>query len=83
MTNNIAYICDGLVPECSGTIGCFKYPGTALDEPDICRHTTDQKHAVYGACEHPEDYVPSRFVYIPEEESSQLRYFEEHHEVCE
>ena len=58
----IAYICDGLVPACSGKLGCFKCPGAAFDDNNTCRHTFNSAHAVYGTCTDPESFVPNRFV---------------------
>ena len=72
----IAYICDGLVPDCSGKVGCFKCPGTAFDENATCFHTTDISHARYGPCDDPEKEVPKRFKrYVINDH--EIRYFEE------
>ena len=53
----VAYLCDGLVPECSEKIGCYR----CLD-PNMrtCTHTRDEKHAIFGMCEKPEEN-PVRF----------------------
>lgn len=52
----VAYYCDGL-SKCCDSVGCFRlmHPGM-----DYCRHTFDPEHAVYGACEDPENH-PERF----------------------
>ncbi len=72
----IAYICDGLVPKCSGKSGCFKYQGTEKDKSIICHHTLDIQHALFGPCDNPESEVPKRFKrYVTCD--GEIRYFEE------
>lgn len=71
----VAYICDGLVPECSGHVGCFKFPSASFDDLNVCHHTFDCNHAVFGASLHPEDEVPDRFVKFVCS-PTEIRYFE-------
>lgn len=71
----VAYICDGMVPECSGKVGCYKYTGAAFDENAICSHTNDPEHAFYGASDNPESEVPERFKKI--DGGVDFQYFEE------
>ena len=73
----IAYVCDGLVPECSGKVGCFKYPNASYPSDDTCWHTTDPKHAIYGTCFCPEEWVPYRFKIIGDSKDGITRYYEE------
>lgn len=72
----IAYLCNGLQPECSGKIGCFKCATPEFDASMTCRHTLDVKYAVNGPCDDPESEVPVRFKrYVCE--NGEIRYFEE------
>lgn len=68
----IAYICDGLAA-CSDKVGCYR-----LARPGIsyCSHTTDRRHAKYGAVNDPEKY-PDRFVKIDYPEADEeIKYWE-------
>ena len=56
-TTKIAYICDGLVPECSDKPGCFRHAKTLMDN---CYHTLKPSHARNGAVLDPENH-PERF----------------------
>ena len=72
----IAYICDGLVPDCSGKLHCFKCPGPVFDDSMVCRHTTDPLHAINEITDDPENEVPQRFKrYVSYD--GDIRYFEE------
>lgn len=51
----VCYICDGMMPKCSGKLGCFKYGGVPFDDEAICFHTLDGTHAVNGPVDDPED----------------------------
>lgn len=76
ISDMIAYLCDGVVPECSGKPWCYK---CALPMPDshiICKHTTNSSHAINGPCENPEAEVPQRFKRFVVGEY-EIRYFEE------
>lgn len=53
----IAYICNGLVPGCSDKIGCYRCLKPGMSD---CHHTTDDRYALNGKCEDPENY-PERF----------------------
>ena len=54
----VAYICDGLVPECSDKLGCFRCGKEGMN---YCKHTFQPEHALNGACEDPWNY-PQRFI---------------------
>lgn len=56
---SIAYICDGLDPKCSGKVGCFK----SLCSTAECNHTLNERYALNGPCEDPENH-PERFTFI-------------------
>jgi hypothetical protein len=68
----IAYICNGLVPECSGKPGCFKFGKPGFD---ICHHTLKVEYAKYGPCDNPEKY-PGRFNHLEPTESDYIEYWE-------
>lgn len=72
----IAYICDGLVPECSDKPGCHRFmkPGMAY-----CAHTFDPDHAANGACEDPENH-PERFTRLDHFETEFEEYWEGDHD---
>lgn len=74
-SGKVAYICDGLMPECSGKVGCFKYPGAAFDPSMTCFHTLDPEHAKNGPCEDPEAECPERFKKVQDE--IDIEWFEE------
>lgn len=68
----IAYICNGLVPECSDKIGCYRClkPGMSY-----CHHTTDDRYALNGKCEDPENH-PERFNKLDAKDESNTDYWE-------
>ena len=73
--NNIAYICNGLDPKCSGNVGCFKCLLPPLDEAIVCHHTLNPAYAINGICDDPESEVGSRFIrYV---DGQNIKYFEE------
>ena len=76
MENNIAYICNGLNPMCSGKVGCFKCLLPPLDESMVCHHTLNSDFAINENCDDPEAAVENgrfvRYVY-----NGKIRYFEE------
>lgn len=55
----IAYLCDGLC-KCSDKVGCYRFAKAGMD---YCRHTFDERHAINGPCENPENF-PERFFLI-------------------
>ena len=75
MPNKIAYLCDGLSPNCSGKIGCFKCLMGNFNSDAICYHTLDPAHAVYGASLYPGVWSGIRFKAVPC--GDEIRYFEE------
>ncbi len=74
--NNIAYICNGLDPVCSGNVGCFKCLLPPLDDHAVCHHTLNPDYAVNGKCDDPEAEVGSRFVRYVDGQNIKY-YFEE------
>lgn len=54
-----AYLCDGLC-KCSDKVGCYRLAKSGMD---YCRHTFDERHAINGSCENPENF-PERFSLI-------------------
>ena len=72
--NDIAYICNGLDPACSGKVGCFKCLLPPLDEAVVCHHTLNPDYAVNGKCDDPETEVGNRFVRYVDGEN--IKYFE-------
>ena len=54
-----AYLCDGLC-KCSDKVGCYRLAKSGMD---YCRHTFDERHAINGPCENPENF-PERFFLI-------------------
>lgn len=79
MENKVAYLCDGLVPKCSGRVGCFKCRSPDFGENNTCYHTIDPVHAKYGLTLYPEVWIGSRFKIIHTEDNSSTapKYFEE------
>ena len=74
--SKVAYLCDGLVPECSGKLNCYKYPGCEFDSGRTCKHTFDISHAKFGVCENPENEVPQRFKQVINGSGHIIGYFE-------
>lgn len=54
---SVAYICNGLDPECSDKIGCFRCGRPGMQ---YCNHTLNKQYAVNGECKDPWNH-PERF----------------------
>ena len=67
----VAYLCDGLDPECSDKPGCFR----CMTPVSNCCHTFDPTHAVNGWCPHPE-MEPQRFTKLNGSDVSGIDYWE-------
>lgn len=76
MGNDIAYLCDGLDPKCSGKIGCFKCSIGRCNSDGICYHTLNPEHAVYGKTLFPGVWKGIRFKAFPYAREV-IYYFEE------
>ena len=76
MAERVAYLCDGLNPNCSEKISCFKCNMGNFNHGETCYHTVNGDHAVYGASMYPEIWSGIRFKKMPEE-CDDIRYFEE------
>lgn len=75
MADKIAYLCDGLDPKCSGKIGCFKCLMGRTNSDNICYHTLNPEHAIYGKTLYPSVWAEIRFRSILD--GKDIRYFEE------
>lgn len=70
----VVYLCDGEDPRCKGEWGCFYVITDGIRGG--CRHTSDPKHAKYGAVDHKKH--PERFDKF--KSGDQVRYYEREEE---
>lgn len=75
MESKVAYICNGLNPNCSAKIGCFKCAIGNHNRDDLCYHTLNPDYSVYGSCQYPGVWAGIRFKAVPSDKS--INYFEE------
>ena len=68
----IAYLCDGLVPECSDKVGCMRFSKPGMSD---CHHTIQASHAINGGCLDPWNH-PERFTHITDSDSQYIEYWE-------